>query len=116
MTHPAAEAARPISVSMDGKATFTMLKSRTTMNDATRIEPNPRLRRRVIEAAWVPLGGWLGAPGGRLPRLLERDWLGWDWLGWDMAGVTDPAVGDSLTGAVVDIEPPFQYDTFRFSV
>src|SRR5450631_1036652 len=99
MTHCTAEAARPSSVSMDGNATFTMLKSRTTMNDATRMRANPRLRRRASEAAWC------------LPRIRERGWPG-----WDMAGVAGPAVGDSLTGTGVDIEPPFQYDTFRFLV
>jgi hypothetical protein len=35
-----------------------------------------------------------------MPRLRERDGPG-----WDMAGVTGPAVGDSLTGAAVDIRP-----------
>src|ERR1039458_7699108 len=90
MTHCTAEAARPISVSMDGKATFTMLKSRTTMNDAARMRANPRLARRVSEAAWVPLGGRLGARGGRLPPWLGQEWPGWDCLGWDMAGVTGP--------------------------
>src|SRR5450631_786617 len=111
MTHPAAEAARPISPSMDGKAMFTMLKSRTTMNDATRMRANPRLRRRASEAAWTPPGGRPGAPAWCLPRIRERGWPG-----WDMAGVAGPAVGDSLTGTGVDIEPPFQYDTFRFLV
>src|ERR1019366_4566709 len=108
MTHCTAEAARPSSPWMDGKATLTMLKSRTTMNDATRMRVNPRLRRASAGNS-MPPGGRLGAPSGRSSRLLERDWPG-----GNMAGVTGPAVEDSLTGAGVDIRPPLKYDTFRF--
>jgi len=44
-THCAADVAMPKSRSIDGSAMFTMVKSRTTMKDATRISASRTLDR-----------------------------------------------------------------------
>ncbi len=56
------DAEKPSSASMDGSATFTMLKSSTTMNDAARIRASASPRRPAGSASPAALSVILAAP------------------------------------------------------
>ena len=106
MSRPPNEMAYPVTIhctasggmcssrSIEGSATFTMLKSRTTMNAATRMRASCRGRRPGV-AGGVPGGGVLGAGV-----------LGAGVLGAVLGGAV---WGDAVTGMI-----PIRYVTDRF--
>src|SRR5215831_17407521 len=129
MIHCTASAGNPSSVSMDGSATLTMLKSRTTMNAAVRmrarVTPRSRAGRGPGAAAGGGTAGGAGCPDGRTDRGAGRADRG--------AGRADRGAGradrgagrageeirwldwvGSLAQGIAREHPPFRYATSRF--
>jgi hypothetical protein len=80
-THCTAAAEKPNSRSMDGSATFTMLKSSTTMKAATRISARPSPLCSATDAAGRR---WAAASAQAAPRLaaarLAVRWMAVRWM------------------------------------